>query len=61
MERLLLTVPEVAAALSLGRNKVYELIYSGALTSVKIGTARRVPALALREFVERLEASGDAA
>ena len=33
MERLLLTVSEVAESLHLSRNKVYELLYSGALAS----------------------------
>ena len=36
MEKLLLKVPEVAARLSMSRGKVYELIRSGALPSVRI-------------------------
>ena len=51
MERLMLTVSEVADCLHISRNKVYELLYSGALTSAKIGAARRIPVAALREFV----------
>jgi len=55
--RVLLVRPEDAAALlGLGRTKVYELMRSGALRSVKIGGLRRIPATALVEFVARLEA-----
>jgi excisionase family DNA binding protein len=52
--RLLLTVDEAADRLGLGRTKVYDLLRRGQLTSVRIGTARRVPAVALEEYVERL-------
>ncbi|GAA0358316.1 helix-turn-helix domain-containing protein [Actinoallomurus spadix] len=48
--------PEDAAdALGVGRTKVYELMRSGALRSVKIGGLRRIPAAALAEFVAQLE------
>lgn len=40
--------------LSIGRSKVYELIGTGELASVRIGACRRVPADALVEFVTRL-------
>ena len=54
---VLLVRPEDAASLlGLGRTKVYELMRSGALRSVKIGGLRRVPATALAEFVAQLEA-----
>jgi len=53
---VLLVRPEDAAILlGLGRTKVYELIRSGALRSVKIGGLRRIPASALTEFVAKLE------
>ena len=53
----LLVRPEDAAqALGVGRTKVYELMRSGALRSVKIGGLRRIPADALAEFVAQLEA-----
>jgi excisionase family DNA binding protein len=54
MEKLLYTVPEVMALTGLGRWKVYDLIRSGTLTTVKIGSCRRVPSTALHELVERL-------
>ena len=40
----LLTVPEVMARLKLGRSKVYDLIRSHRLVSIKIDGARRIPA-----------------
>ena len=53
---VLLVRPEDAAiALGIGRTKVYELMRSGALRSVKIGGLRRIPATALADFVAKLE------
>ncbi|MGI5268874.1 helix-turn-helix domain-containing protein [Nonomuraea sp. CA-218870] len=52
---LLLRPEEAADYLGIGRTKVYELIRSGALRSVRIGTLRRIPASALTEFVTQLE------
>jgi excisionase family DNA binding protein len=57
-ERLLLTVPEAAARLSLGRSKVYELLTRGELQAVRIGRAVRIPVAELEHFVARLAASG---
>lgn len=54
VEKLLLKPEEAAEVLSIGRSKVYELIGTGELASVRIGTSRRVPADALVEFVTRL-------
>ena len=51
---LLLTPEEAARALRVGRNKVYELIASGELPSVKLGRCRRIPVDALRQFVDDL-------
>ena len=53
---MLLVRPEDAAqVLGIGRTKVYELIRSGALRSVRVGGLRRIPVSALDEFVARLE------
>ena len=53
---VLLVRPEDAArALGVGRTKVYELMRSGALRSVRVGGLRRIPVAALNEFVTRLE------
>lgn len=56
-EKLLLRPEEAAELLSIGRSKVYELIGAGELVSVRIGASRRIPAQALAEFVQQLQAS----
>ncbi|MFD3340036.1 helix-turn-helix domain-containing protein [Streptomyces anthocyanicus] len=48
----LLTVPEVMARLKVGRSKVYDLIRTRRLASLKIDGARRVPADAVRDFIQ---------
>ena len=54
--RVLLVRPEDAArVLGIGRTKVYELMRSGALRSVRVGGLRRIPVAALAEFVAQLE------
>jgi excisionase family DNA binding protein len=52
---LLVRPEDAATALGVGRTKVYELMRSHALRSVKIGGLRRIPAAALAEFVAQLE------
>lgn len=51
---LLLTPEQAAASLGISRTKVYELIGTGQLESVRIGTSRRIAVAALEEFVEHL-------
>jgi len=41
--------------LGIGRSKLYELMESGEIRSVKIGRNRLVPESAIVEFIERLE------
>jgi excisionase family DNA binding protein len=53
---LLLTVERAAERLDVGRTKVFELMATGELESVEIGRARRIPAEALRGYVDRLRA-----
>ena len=55
-EKLLLRPEEAAELLSIGRSKVYELIRTGELVSVRIGASRRIPAQVLAEFVQQLQA-----
>ena len=43
MTRLLLTVPEAAEALAISRSKLYELLASGAVASIRIDGSRRIP------------------
>lgn len=54
MEPLLLRVPEVAHRLGLSRGKVYQLIQSGALPSVRIDGSRRIRAGDLEAYVHGL-------
>jgi excisionase family DNA binding protein len=54
MERLLLTAEETAAILRIGRTKVYELMRLGLIESVKIRGSRRIPIVAVHDYVERL-------
>lgn len=50
---LLLTVRDAAAALSIGRSTLYELISAGELDVVRIGRSVRIPVAVLAAFVER--------
>jgi excisionase family DNA binding protein len=54
MEKMLLTPIEAAAALGIGRSKLYDLIRSGALASVRIGTCRRISVEALTAYAASL-------
>jgi excisionase family DNA binding protein len=51
---LLLSPERVSERLDMGRTKVYQLIATGELESVKIGRSRRVPADAVHTFIGRL-------
>ena len=53
-DRKLLTVEDVQQVLSIGRTKVFTLIASGELKSIRIGSSRRITADALGEFINRL-------
>ena len=55
MTQLLLRPSEVAPAIACGRTKTYELIARGAIRSVRIDGAIRVPVGAVEEFVAALE------
>ena len=58
-EPILLTIPEAARKLRIGRTLTYELIADGELEVVHIGRAARVPLEALADFVERRRAGHD--
>lgn len=51
-DRMLYRVGEVAELLSLSKSKVYELIRSGALRSIRIDGCRRIRGEDLRAFVD---------
>lgn len=56
MEKLLLKVEEVAAAIGMSRSLVYQLVAAGTIPSVRIGQSVRVPAQALRDWAKAVEA-----
>ena len=51
---LLVRPEEAATALGVSRTKVYELMASGKLSSLKIGRSRRIPVEALTAFVSAI-------
>ena len=55
MNQLLLTPEEAARALGIGRTKLYKLLATEQLRSVRIDGSRRVTAAALEDFVRRLD------
>ena len=59
MERLLLSPEQVAESLGVCRSRVYDLMRTRGLPSVKIGRARRVPVSAVRAYVDQLTDSWD--
>ena len=54
MNKILLTVPEAAAALGISRSKLYELLAARVVRSVRIDGSRRVPVEVLEDYVASL-------
>ena len=59
MEKLLLTPREAADVLGIGRSKLYEMLRSGVVPSVRIGRCRRIAALDLTAVVDNLRLIDD--
>jgi excisionase family DNA binding protein len=59
MGKLVLKPAEAAEVLGIGRTKLFELLASGALESVRIGHCRRVPLDAVEAFLARLRNEQD--
>jgi excisionase family DNA binding protein len=57
METVLLKIPEVLERLAISQTKLYELMSSGELRSVKVGRSRRVPSDELDRFIADLDDS----
>lgn len=53
-EKLLYSTAEACTRLNIGKTKLFELIRSGQLESVLIGSARLIPADACTDLVDRL-------
>jgi len=56
MNKLLYRPKEAAQLLGIGRDKLYDLMRSGRLHSIKDGRARFITAGALTEYIAMLEA-----
>ena len=57
METFLYTVQEASSVLKMSRSRLYQLMKSGELPSVKIGRSRRLRRQDLAVYVNSLEAS----
>jgi excisionase family DNA binding protein len=57
MNKRLLTPTEAAQVLGIGRSKTYQLLQSGQLQSVYIGSCRRIPLQAVHNFLAELTRS----
>jgi excisionase family DNA binding protein len=57
MDKLLLTPMEAAEVLGVGRSKLYELLATGRLPSVRLDGCRRIANVDLAELVDRLRAA----
>jgi len=53
MDKLLLRPQEAGEALGVSRSKAYELIANRTIPSIRVGGSVRVPANALRDWIER--------
>jgi len=51
---ILVSVAEAAHMLSIGRTAAWELVRTNKIASVKIGRTRRVPIVAIHEYIQRL-------
>jgi excisionase family DNA binding protein len=59
MERLLYRPIEAADAIGVSRTRIYQVLASGELPSIRIGTSVRVPADKLREWIDAKSGAGD--
>lgn len=57
--RLLVTPLEAATALGVSRTRVFALLASGAIESVRVGRSRRITVSALEDFVAALRDESD--
>jgi excisionase family DNA binding protein len=58
IQPMLLTLEEAALVLRIGRTRMYALVGAGTVRSVRIGSSRRVPVVAIEEYVARLLREG---
>jgi excisionase family DNA binding protein len=55
VEKILLRPSEVSELVGMGKSKVYELIAAGTIPCIRIGKSVRVPAEALRRWIDGLQ------
>lgn len=55
-EKRLLSVEEAAACMSIGRDAVFDLIRTGGLRSITIGSRRLIAVTAIDDYIARREA-----
>ena len=60
-QRLVLTVPEAARRLGIGRNQAYALARSGRIPAIRLGRRLLVPAAALERWLEEQARQGGGA
>ncbi len=51
MQRQTMTIPEVAAALGIGRNSAYEAVRRGDIPSITVGRRRLIPRAAFERLL----------
>lgn len=56
---MLLTVEEAAQRLAIGKTLAWELVWDGALPSIRLGRCVRIPLRALEEWIVQRLAEGD--
>ena len=59
VERILYRPVEAAEAIGISRARLYELMNSGEIPSVRVGNVKRVPVDKLREWVDRQSGAQD--
>ena len=47
----ILSVPDVAEVLSIGKNRVYELLENNAIKGFRIGRVWKIPKAAIQEYI----------
>ncbi|MDB4306266.1 helix-turn-helix domain-containing protein [bacterium] len=58
VERLALSVTEVAESLGISRAQAYKMVKSGELPSISVGTRRLIPDAWVREWMEEQRTQG---
>ena len=59
MEKLLLKPAEVCETLGIGRTRIYEMLATGELPSVRLGRSVRIPVTALRQWIAGKQSERD--